>query len=206
MSQATHMTLNQIKNLLPQAQWVNGLPSDQEVQRLISDSRQIIPGDLFIALRGEKYDAHDFLADVTQQGAIACLISSVDQLPNNCLGILVSDTHQALQELAAGWKKYCSKNALKHVAVVTGSNGKTTVKGMIQSIFNEAVGESHALATQGNFNNDIGLPLTLLRLQLQHQLAVIELGMNHPGETAQLAKIADANIALINNADRKSVV
>lgn len=203
MSQATHMTLNQIKNLLPQAQWVNGLPSDQEVQRLISDSRQIISGDLFIALRGEKYDAHDFLADVTQQGAIACLISSVDQLPNNCLGILVSDTHQALQELAAGWKKYCSKNALKHVAVVTGSNGKTTVKGMIQSIFNEAVGESHALATQGNFNNDIGLPLTLLRLQLQHQLAVIELGMNHPGETAQLAKIADANIALINNAQRE---
>ncbi len=205
MSQAniSHMTLSQIKTFLPKAQWINGLPSDQEVQRLMSDSRQILPGDVFIALRGEKYDAHDFLTDVASKGAIACLISSADQLPSNCLGILVSDTHEALQELAAEWKKHCSKNALKHVAVVTGSNGKTTVKGMIQSIFNQAVGESNALATQGNFNNDIGLPLTLLRLQLQHQLAVVELGMNHPGETAQLAKIANANIALINNAQRE---
>ena len=197
------MTLSQLKEYLPNAQWINGVASEQEIKRFISDSRQVTVGDVFIAIRGEKFDAHDFLEDVKSQGAVACIVSSVDKLPKGLLGILVKDTQQALQQLATCWKKTCDQQQLKHSVVVTGSNGKTTVKGMIQSIFNASVGENKALATQGNFNNEIGLPLTLLRLNLQHQLAVIELGMNHPGETALLSNIAQANIALINNAQRE---
>ena len=197
------MTLSQIQEYLPNAQWVNGAPTEQEIKRFISDSRQVTVGDIFIAICGEKFDAHDFLEEVKAKGAIACIVSSVDKLPKDFLGILVKDTQEALQQLSKRWKKTCDQQALKHSVVVTGSNGKTTVKGMIQSIFNAAVGETNALATQGNFNNEIGLPLTLLRLNLQHQLAVIELGMNHPGETALLSTIAQANIALINNAQRE---
>ncbi|MFM8760829.1 MAG: UDP-N-acetylmuramoyl-tripeptide--D-alanyl-D-alanine ligase, partial [Polynucleobacter victoriensis] len=197
------MTLSQLKEYLPNAKWINGVASEQEIKRFISDSRQVTVGDIFIAIRGEKFDAHDFLEDVKSQGAVACIVSSVDKLPKGLLGILVKDTQQALQQLATCWKKTCDRQQLRHSIVVTGSNGKTTVKGMIQSIFNAAVGETKALATQGNFNNEIGLPLTLLRLNLQHQLAVIELGMNHPGETALLSNIAQANIALINNAQRE---
>lgn len=197
------MTLSQLKEYLPQAQWVNGVASQQEVKRFISDSRQVTVGDIFIAIRGEKFDAHDFLEEVKAKGAIACIVSSAEKLPKDLLGILVKDTQQALQQLATCWKKTCDQQQLKHSVVVTGSNGKTTVKGMIQSIFNASVGGEKALATQGNFNNEIGLPLTLLRLNLHHQLAVIELGMNHPGETALLSNIAQANIALINNAQRE---
>ena len=196
------MTLADLKKLLPHAMWL-GQASGECVQRFITDSREVMPGDLFIAIRGEKFDAHDFLNDVKSRGAVACLISDKNKLPDGLLGLVVDDTQEALQELAANWKKCCDQQNLKQSVVVTGSNGKTTVKGMIQSIFNAAVGEARSLATQGNFNNEIGLPLTLLRLNLQHELAVIELGMNHPGETAQLAKIAQANIALINNAQRE---
>jgi UDP-N-acetylmuramoyl-tripeptide--D-alanyl-D-alanine ligase len=105
----------------------------------------------------------------------------------------------ALQQLAHGWR---AKFAVPVVAV-TGSNGKTTVKGMIASIFAAAVGEEARLATTGNLNNDIGVPLTLLRMHAAHRLAVIELGMNHPGETAVLAKMTQPTIALINNAQRE---
>jgi UDP-N-acetylmuramoyl-tripeptide--D-alanyl-D-alanine ligase len=198
-----HMPLSMISEFLPNAQWMNLPSSDQVIKRFISDSRQVMAGDLFIALRGEKFDAHDFLSDVQAKGAMACLVSSVDKLPQGFPALVVKDTHEALQILSSGWKQYCSQHKLKQVAIVTGSNGKTTVKGMIQSIFEAAVGVDKALATQGNFNNDIGLPLTLLRLDLKHELAVIELGMNHPGETALLANIAKPNIALINNAQRE---
>ena len=198
-----HMPLSMIKDFLPDAQLMNISLSDQVVKRFISDSRQVMDGDLFIVLRGEKFDAHDFLIDVQAKGAIACLVSSVEKLPQDFPAIVVKDTRKALQTLASRWKQYCSQNKLKQVVIVTGSNGKTTVKGMIQSIFEAAVGVDKTLATQGNFNNDIGLPLTLLRLNLNHELAVVELGMNHPGETAALANIAKPSIALINNAQRE---
>jgi UDP-N-acetylmuramoyl-tripeptide--D-alanyl-D-alanine ligase len=198
-----HMPLSMISEFLPDAQLMNISLSDQVVKRFISDSRQVMDGDLFIVLRGEKFDAHDFLIDVQAKGAIACLVSSVEKLPQDFPAIVVKDTRKALQTLASRWKQYCSQNKLKQVVIVTGSNGKTTVKGMIQSIFEAAVGVDKTLATQGNFNNDIGLPLTLLRLNLNHELAVVELGMNHPGETAALANIAKPSIALINNAQRE---
>ena len=198
-----HMPLSMISEFLPDAQLLNMPSIDQAIKRFISDSRQVAAGDLFIALRGEKFDAHDFLSDVQAKGAMACLVSSVEKLPHDFPAIVVKDTQEALQTLSSNWKQYCSQHNLKQVVIVTGSNGKTTVKGMIQSIFESAVGIDKALATQGNFNNEIGLPLTLLRLDLNHELAVIELGMNHPGETALLANIAKPTIALINNAQRE---
>ena len=198
-----YMTLSMISEFLPDAELMKMPSSDQAIKRFISDSRQVMDGDLFIALRGEKFDAHDFLNDVQAKGAIACLVSSVEKLPQGFPAIVVKDTQEALQSLSSRWKQYCSQNKLKQVVIVTGSNGKTTVKGMIQSIFESAAGVDKSLATLGNFNNEIGLPLTLLRLDLNHELAVIELGMNHPGETAVLANIAKPNIALINNAQRE---
>jgi UDP-N-acetylmuramoyl-tripeptide--D-alanyl-D-alanine ligase len=197
------MMQSQLQKFLPGSQIVNALANDFPIKRFISNSRDILPGDCFIAIRGEKFDAHDFLNDVQAQGASAALISDVEKLPKNLPGILVRDTVEGLQDLAQAWKKVCAGQNLRKLAVVTGSNGKTTVKGMIESIFSAGVGIQHALATQGNLNNEIGLPLTLLRLTAEHQLAVIELGMNHPGETKLLADIAQANIALINNAQRE---
>ena len=111
----------------------------------------------------------------------------------------VTDTRVALGALARGWRRQFSMP----LVAVTGSNGKTTVKEMIASIFAAAVGADARLATAGNFNNDIGLPLTLFRLHAAHQLAVVELGMNHPGETALLAKIAEPTVAVVNNAQRE---
>ena len=195
-------TLAQVHAMLPGSSLVNISADDANaliLNRVGTDSRQIDSGELFIALTGDRFDAHDFLSDVAQAGAAAVLISNVEKCPSSLPGISVPNTRIALGELAKAWR-------LKHpipLALVTGSNGKTTVKEMIASIFKAAVGEDKTLVTKGNLNNDIGLPLTILKLSANDRLAVVELGMNHPGETAQLAAIAQANIALINNAQRE---
>ena len=166
--------------------------------RVSTDSRTTGPGDLFVALKGERFDAHDFLPQVAQRQTSAVLVarSPADwRVP----ALRVADTHSALQALARGWRATFAVP----VVAVTGSNGKTTVKGMIASIFAAAVGEDRRLATAGNLNNDIGVPLTLLRMRREHALAVVELGMNHPGETEVLARITQPTIALINNAQRE---
>lgn len=167
-------------------------------ERVCTDSRQAQPGDLFVALKGERFDAHDFLPDVVARGVTALLVT---RAPVDCpVPVLqVPDTRIALGELAAGWRRRFTLP----VVAVTGSNGKTTVKEMIAAIFAAHVGEADRLATAGNFNNDIGLPLTLLRLAPTHRLAVLELGMNHPGETTYLAGIAQPTIGLVNNAQRE---
>jgi UDP-N-acetylmuramoyl-tripeptide--D-alanyl-D-alanine ligase len=154
---------------------------------------------LFIALVGERSDAHDFLGELASAGASAALISNPEKCPTDVAAVCVEDTKQSLGQLAKAWR---SQFAIP-VALVTGSNGKTTVKEMIASIFKAAAGEECTLVTKGNLNNDIGLPLTLLRMRSSDRLAVIELGMNHPGETAELAAITQANIVLINNAQRE---
>jgi len=166
--------------------------------RVSTDSRTAGPGDLFIAIKGDRFDAHNFLPQVAQRGVAAVLAS---RLPDDFAApaIKVKDTRIALGALAHGWRK---RFTIPLIAV-TGSNGKTTVKEMISSIFAAAVGESARLATAGNFNNDIGLPLTLFRLNETHKLAVIELGMNHPGETETLGKIAAPTVAVVNNAQRE---
>jgi UDP-N-acetylmuramoyl-tripeptide--D-alanyl-D-alanine ligase len=190
-------TLAQVHAMLPGSQLIHantdsarGIP----ISHVGSDSRQIQPGELFIALSGERFDAHHFLGDVATAGASAALISDKAACPENLAAVCVQDVKQGLGELAKAWR---AQFAIP-VALVTGSNGKTTVKEMIASIFKAAAGEECTLVTKGNLNNDIGLPLTLLRMRSSDRLAVIELGMNHPGETAELAVIAQANIALIN--------
>ena len=195
-------TLAQAQAMLPGSKLINtSVEAAQElvVARVGTDSRQIERNELFVALVGERFDAHDFLSDVAKAGASAALISSQDKCPADLPAICVSNTRVGLGNLAKAWRA----NHPIPLALVTGSNGKTTVKEMIASIFKAAVGEQHTLVTKGNLNNDIGLPLTLLKLRSTDRLAVVELGMNHPGETAQLAAIAQANIALINNAQRE---
>jgi len=166
--------------------------------RVSTDSRTAGPGDLFIAIKGDRFDAHTFLPQVAQRGIAAALVTRTPD-DFNVPAIKVRDTRVALGALAHGWRK---RFTIPLIAV-TGSNGKTTVKEMIASILTAAVGESARLATAGNFNNDIGLPLTLFRLNETHKLAVIELGMNHPGETETLGKIAAPTVAVVNNAQRE---
>ncbi|MGJ7519816.1 UDP-N-acetylmuramoyl-tripeptide--D-alanyl-D-alanine ligase [Variovorax sp. LT1P1] len=189
------MTLGQALAWVPGARLVGD--ADTPLVRVHTDTRSLQPGDLFVALRGERFDANDFLADARAQGAVAAIAHGgleAAGLP----GLEVPDTLAALGALAAGWR---SQFDLPLVAV-TGSNGKTTVTQMIATILHAAWGD-RSLATVGNFNNEIGLPLTLLRLRAHHQLAVVELGMNHPGEIARLAAIARPTIALVNNAQRE---
>ncbi len=163
-----------------------------------TDSRTAGPGDLFVALKGDRFDAHDFLAEVAARQVSAVLVTRSPgdwRIP----ALRVADTRVALGALANGWRQRFTMP----LVAVTGSNGKTTVKEMISSIFAAAVGDDARLATAGNFNNDIGVPLTLFRLGAAHKLAVVELGMNHPGETEQLAKIAAPTVAVVNNAQRE---
>ena len=184
---------------LPGARVVGALP--ENILRVHTDTRSLQTGDLFVALRGDRFDAHDFLPNAKAQGAVAALAEHGLQqagLP----GVEVPDAQSALGQLAQQWR---SQFTLPLIAV-TGSNGKTTVTQMIASILRAAAGaaaEDEVLATRGNLNNDIGVPLTLLRLRHTHRLGVVELGMNHPGEIAWLATLAQPAVALVNNAQRE---
>ena len=171
------------------------------IARVHSDTRTLRAGDLFVALKGERFDAAQFLAQAAAQGATAALCDAQAEpqlLAAGLPGILVPDARRALGELARTWRTRFAGPLI----AVTGSNGKTTVTQMIASILRAWHGEA-ALATAGNFNNDIGVPLTLLRLRPEHRVAVVELGMNHPGEIAHLAGIAAPTVALVNNAQRE---
>ncbi len=170
-----------------------------------TDSRTVGCGDLFVALVGEKFDGHDFIAEVEKKGAAAAMVcqeSAAKSRDSQIPLILVRDTRLGLGQLAAHWRSLFSIP----VVAVTGSNGKTTVKEMIASILRWAVerGESRTgdkvLATEGNLNNDIGVPLMLLRLRGQHVYAVIEMGMNHAGEISYLTRLAKPVVAAITNA------
>lgn len=171
-----------------------------------TDSRCIVPGQLFVALRGERFDGHDFVDQAARQGAAAALVD-LDWYAEHAappLPLLVAeDTRIALGQLAAFWRQ---RFTLPLVGV-TGSNGKTTVKDMCTAILRAQArrlggGDEDVLATSGNLNNDIGLPLTLLGLRAGHRAAVIEMGMNHPGEIAYLAAIARPTVAIVTNAQR----
>jgi len=191
------MTLAEALQWLPGATPVGDL--GVRVQRVHTDTRSLQPGDLFVALRGEHFDANQLLAQARANGAVAAICHPGAGLAEAGLcGLEVGDTRTALGALARGWR---ARFTLPLIAV-TGSNGKTTVTQMIGAILRSwKAGAS--MATQGNFNNDIGVPLTLLRLRDSHQVAVLELGMNHPGEIAQLAAMARPTVALVNNAQRE---
>ncbi len=167
------------------------------VLRVHTDTRTLQSGDLYVALRGEHFDGHDFLHQLAARGVKAA-VAEKGLVANHLCGLEVSDTRQALGDLASAWRR---QHQVELIAV-TGSNGKTTSTQMIASILRVHAGDA-VLATQGNFNNDIGVPLTLWRLRSNHRLAVLELGMNHPGEIARLAHWARPSVALVNNAQRE---
>jgi UDP-N-acetylmuramoyl-tripeptide--D-alanyl-D-alanine ligase len=191
------MTLAQALQWIPGASAVGdtGTP----ILRVHTDTRSLQAGDLFVALRGERFDANQFLAQARASGAVAAICHPGAGLAEAGLpGLEVPDTKLALGQLASAWR---AQFTLPLIAV-TGSNGKTTATQMLAAILRAWKGNA-ALATQGNFNNDIGVPLTLLRLRAGHRVAVLELGMNHPGEIAHLAAMARPTVALVNNAQRE---
>jgi len=159
-----------------------------------TDSRDIASGQLFVALKGDRFDGHDYLEQAMSQGASAVLVSEDKGVTP---AIVVNDTCQALGKLASFWRK---KFTTPFVAI-TGSNGKTTIKEMLVAVLaNHAGGAEKIHATAGNLNNHIGLPLTLLKLRAHHRYSVLEMGMSHLGEIAYLADIAKPDVAVISNA------
>ena len=169
-----------------------------QVKGVSTDTRRIGTGELFVALVGENFDAHNYLDQAEGRGACAAVVAHAvgdAKLPQLVLG----DTRVALMRIGAAWRAQFTLP----VVAVTGSNGKTTTKEMISAMLAEWQGEAGRLATAGNLNNDIGVPLTLLRLRTEHRAAVFELGMNHPGEIAQLAAMAAPTVALVTNAQRE---
>ena len=188
-------------SLTQAAGWLSGVRTERvqgiTVARVHTDSRTLQAGDLFVALRGERFDANQFIAQAAAQGATAVVCEPSGEAAAraaNLPALIVPDSRIALGELAAGWR---AQFQLPLIAV-TGSNGKTTVTQMIASILRAHAGDA-AHATLGNLNNDIGVPLTLLALRAHHRISVVELGMNHPGEIAYLAKLTQPTVALVNN-------
>ncbi len=170
---------------------------DRAIAGVSSDTRSLEPGQLFVALRGERFDGHDFVEQAIAGGAGAVLVAAAERLPAGASALVVADTRLALGRMAAAWRARFDIP----VIAVTGSNGKTTTKEMIAAILKAHFGDA-VLATRGNLNNDIGLPLTLLGLNGGHRAAVIEMGMNHPGEIAYLAPLGAPTVAVITNAQR----
>lgn len=160
------------------------------IDKVSTDTRESLHDALFIALQGANFDAHEFVAEALQQGAKAVVCNR--PLDVDIPQLVVADTRYALGQLGAAIKAEVAPTTI----AITGSNGKTTVKEMLASILSQ---HNSVLATEGNFNNDIGVPLTLLRLTHQHQLAVIELGANHPGEIAYTTALVKPDVAILNN-------
>ncbi len=166
-----------------------------EFARVSTDSRDIRRGDLFVALRGERFDGHLFAEAALKAGAAAVVVDGA--APGAVSpAIVVADTRLALGALAAYWREQMPARIIG----ITGSSGKTTVKEMLASILRAAAGDEAVLATKGNLNNDIGMPLTLLGLNTDHRYGVIEMGMNHTGELSYLSRLSSPEVVVINNA------
>ncbi len=169
------------------------LENDISISRVSTDTRTLKPGDLFVAIKGPNFNGHSYLNEARRKGCVAVIVEEEDRnldIPQ----LVVKDTRIALGLMAGAWRKQFPD--LKVVAI-TGSCGKTTVKEMLSAILNEV---APTLATQGNFNNDFGVPLTLLRLNASHRFAVLELGANAMGEIAYTSKLVRPDVALITNA------
>ena len=195
MNQVLNITLGQLHAWLPQSRLVGN--ANDVFSRVHTDTRTLSQGDVFVALKGDRFDGHDFLAQLKGLG-ISAAIATHGLAEAGLMGLELDDTRWALGRIAQAWRAQFSLPLI----AVTGSNGKTTVTQMIASILHAWQGKD-ALATQGNFNNDIGVPLTLLRLQQHNRSAVLELGMNRPGEIANLASLCMPTVALVNNAQRE---
>jgi murE/murF fusion protein len=194
----TYQEVRGVRHAFDDRQWAQAAFVLMQERPVQTDSRKLDAGAVFVALRGENFDGHDFLKQVAESGASAAIVDKCDStlaLPQIALG----DTRAALLALGQAWRRQFSIPMI----AVTGSNGKTTTKEMIAAILVAWHGQEKSLATVGNLNNELGVPLTLLRLRRAHQAAVIELGMNHPGEIEVLARIVAPTVALVNNAQRE---
>ncbi len=165
--------------------------ADSRFSSVSIDTRNINPGDLFVAIRGDNFDANDFVDDAARAGAVAAVVGR--DLDTDLPRIVVEDTRQALGRLAAEWR---NRLTIKVVGV-TGSNGKTTVKEMVALVLDQI---ANVLYTHGNLNNEIGVPLTLLKLQDDNKFAVVEMGANHAGEIAYTSSLTAPDVAIITNA------
>jgi len=181
-----HMSLKRAAALLKCAP----IQSDIAFTGITSDSRQIVPGMLFAALAGQSFDGHDYISQAMEAGAVAALVSR--DLPTNLPLLQVTDVVAALGTLAGHWRSECPAKVIG----ITGSNGKTTVKEMIANILRQ---DGRVLATAGNFNNELGLPLTVFQLDKSHDFAVLEMGASNPGDIAYLAGIAQPDVGVITN-------
>ncbi|ETD72337.1 UDP-N-acetylmuramoylalanyl-D-glutamate--2,6-diaminopimelate ligase [Pelistega indica] len=194
----TYQEINHHKYPFDDSHWAKLALLLKSGAHITTDSRAVKKGDIFVALKGDNFDAHQFLQDVAEKGAAAAIVNHVN--PNVGLEqFVVDDTLRALSQVARAWRLSFDIP----IIAVTGSNGKTTCKEMIASILRAYVGEEHCLATVGNLNNHIGVPLSLLRLNSMVKVAVFELGMNHPGEIATLAHLTQPLVAMVNNAQRE---
>ena len=165
--------------------------TDREFGRVNQDSRKLAKGELFIAIKGANFDGHEFVASAEKLGAAGAMVQR--QMPGNLPQVLVQDTRKALGLYGSHWRKQFKLPLVG----VTGSSGKTTLKEMVASILKQS---GATLATRGNLNNDIGMPLTLLELDASCRYAVIEMGTNHPGEIGYLAGLAAPTVSVITNA------
>ena len=194
----TYQEVRGVRHAFDDRQWAQAAFVLMQGHPVQTDSRKLDAGAVFVALRGENFDGHAYLKQVAQAGACAAIVDAVDasvDLPQVALG----DTRAALLALGYAWRRQFSIPMI----AVTGSNGKTTTKEMIAAILAAWLGAENRLATVGNLNNELGVPLTLMRLRKNHQAAVIELGMNHPGEINVLAALVEPTVALVNNAQRE---
>ena len=194
----TYQETDGLRSPCDDREWAGFALAWRGIRSVATDTRAIEPGQMFLALNGERFDGHDYVGQAAERGAVAAIVArriAGASIPQFLLG----DTRQALIRIAGAWRGLFDLPLI----AVTGSNGKTTTKEMIASILRDWLGEEAMVATRGNFNNDIGVPLSLLRLSEAHQASVFELGMNHPGEIAQLAALARPTIALVNNAQRE---
>ncbi len=168
------------------------LGKNVSVTYITTDSRAVKDGCLFVAIKGDKFDGHDFIDKAWENGASCVLSSKEIHVPEGKSAIIVNDTRKAFLDMAKGYRELFDIP----VCAVTGSVGKTTTKDMIAGVLSE---EYNVLKTSGNFNNDIGVPITLFSLEKEHTAAVVEMGMNHKGEIDTLAKAVTPNIGVITN-------
>ena len=173
--------------------------TDARFSGVSTDSRSVSPGELFVAIRGENFDGHDFLDAARERGAVGAMVDAryggTPPLPL----LVVDETRRGLGRLGARWRERFAPV----VIAITGSNGKTTTKEILASILRAHASDDGTLATRGNLNTDIGVPMTLLGLRESHRFCAVELGMNHPGEIAMLAAIAKPTMAVVTNAQRE---
>ena len=179
------------------ARWAGGQLAASDplatVTNVCTDSRALHAGDLFLALRGERYDGHGFIAEAARRGATGAVVEvAPGDLPDDFAVVRVEDTLRAYQRIAAAYRR----SLPLRVVGITGSNGKTSTKDFSAAVLGE---HFRVLKTDGNLNNHVGLPMTALRARASDEIGVFELGMNHPGEIAPLAAIAAPDVAIITN-------